>query len=154
MLLPRRDSILPKIGRAPDHVIAGHVVTAGRCSGTMAGEEVVALEAGEAIIFTNDGGRHIMSNSPGVEAPATKQVVVEIAAANERSLYINRGSDEPVSAGLVCGYFAGDTQPFNSLLENLPRMIKAAEASLAAVPQPSKKRAGSETVLRPAAVAG
>jgi len=94
VLLPRRDSILPKIGRAPDHIIAGHVVTAGRCSGTMAGEEVVALEAGEAIIFTN-GGRHIMSNSPGVEAPATKQVVVEIAAANKRSLYINRGSDEP-----------------------------------------------------------
>ena len=153
MLLPRRDSILPKISRAPDHIIAGHVVTAGRCSGTMAGEEVVALEAGEAIIFTN-GGRHIMSNSPGVEAPATKQVGVEIAAANERSLYINRGSDEPVSAGLVCGFFAGDTQPFNSLLENPPRMIKAAEASLAAVPQPSKKRAGSETVLRPAAVAG
>ena len=153
MLLPRRDSILPKISRAPDHIIAGHVVTAGRCSGTMAGEEVVALDAGEAIIFTN-GGRHIMSNSPGVEAPATKQVGVEIAAANERSLYINRGSDEPVSAGLVCGFFAGDTQPFNSLLENPPRMIKAAEASLAAVPQPSKKRAGSETVLRPAAVAG
>lgn len=153
MLSLRRDSILPKILPGPDHINAGHVVTAGRCSGTMAGEEVVALEAGEAIIFTN-GGRHIMSNSPGVEAPATKQVVVEIAAANERSLYINRGSDEPVSAGLVCGYFAGDTQPFNSLLENLPRMIKAAEASLAAVPQPSKKRAGSETVLRPAAVAG
>jgi len=158
VLLPRRDSILPKISRAPDHIIAGHVVTAGRCSGTMAGGEAVALEAGEAIIFTN-GDRHIMSDGPSVEAHATKQAVVEVAAANKRPpLYINRGGDEPVSAGLVCGYFACATRPFNSMLENLPRVIMAADtrgvAWLAAVPQSSEKRAGCETVRRFAAGAG
>jgi Cupin len=140
-----------------DHMIADHVVTAGRCSGTMAGEEAVALEAGEAIVFTN-GDPHIMSSGPGIEAPATKQVVVEVAATNQRPFYINSGGDEPVSASLVCGYFACDARPFNPLLENLPRVIKAADtrgpASLAAVPQSSAKRAGSETVLGLAAGAG
>jgi hypothetical protein len=113
------------------------------------------------VIISANGDRHIMSNNPGVEAPATKQAVVEVAAANKRPLYINhinRGGDEPVSAGLICSYFARDTRPFNPLLENLPRVIKAADTrgavSLAAVPQSSERRAGGQTALRLAAGTG
>jgi hypothetical protein len=99
-----------------------------------------------------------MSNSPGIETPAIKQVVVEVAAANERPFYINSGGDEPVSASLVCGYFCCHGQPFNPLLGKAQCMIKEADtrdaASFGAVPQSSEKRAASETVLRLAAGAG
>jgi hypothetical protein len=93
-----------------------------------------------------------------MEAPATQQDVVEVAAANQRPFYINGGGDEPLSASLVCGYFARDARPFNPLLENLAGVTKAANtrgaAWLAAVPQSSENRAGSETVLRLAAGTG
>lgn len=93
-----------------------------------------------------------------MEAPATQQDVVEVATANQRPFSINGGGDEPLSASLVCGYFACDACSFNPLLENLAGVIKAAHtrgaAWLAAVPQSSEKCAGSETVLRLAAGAG
>jgi hypothetical protein len=93
-----------------------------------------------------------------MEAPATQQDVVEAAAANQRPFYINGGGDEPLSASLVCGYFAYDACSFNPLLENLAGTIKAANARgaawLAAIPPSSEKRAGSETVLRLAAGTG
>ena len=151
---PQRDHILPKILPGADHLIAYHVVTAGRCIATITGGEPVALEAGEAIVFTN-GNSHIMSSSPGMDAPPTTQDVVEVAAASQRPFHINCGSDGPVSAGLVCGYLACDAQPFNPLLENLPRVITARNASNSwlaqfvrfAVAELSEKRAGGETVL-------
>ena len=139
----------------PAQIIADHVVTAGRCSGTMAGEKAGALEAGEAIIFDD---RHITSDSPGIETCAIKQVVIEVAAANERPFYINSGGDEPVSASLVCDYFCCHGRPFNPLLEKAQSMIKDADtrdaASFGAVPQSSGKRAASEIVLRLATGAG
>jgi AraC-like DNA-binding protein len=154
---PQRDLILPKILPRADHLIAYHVVTAGQCFGTIAGGEPVALAAGEAIVFTN-GDSHIMSSSPGMEAPPTTQDVVEVAAANQRPFHINCGGDGPVSASLVCGYLACDARPFNPVLENLPRVIKATDKSQSnagwlaqfvrfAVAESSEKRVGGETML-------
>jgi AraC-like DNA-binding protein len=154
---PQRDLILPKILPGADHLIAYHVVTVGRCFATIAGGEPIALEAGEAIVFTN-GDSHIMSSSVGMDAPPTTQDVVDVAAANQRPFHINCGGAGPVSANLVCGYLACDAQPFNPLLENLPRVIKATESKnneagwlsqfvRFAVAEASEKRAGGETVL-------
>lgn len=151
---PARNFILPKILPGADHLIAYHVVTVGRCVATIAGGEPVALEAGEAIVFTN-ADSHVMSSSPGIEAPPTTQDVVDVAAASQRPFHINCGSAGPVSAGLVCGYLACDARPFNPLLENLPRLIKAGNSSNSwlaqfvrfAVAEASEKRAGGETVL-------
>jgi AraC-like DNA-binding protein len=154
---PQRDVILPKVLPGADHLIAYHVVTAGKCFGTIAGGMPVALDTGEAIVFTHCD-RHIMSSSPGMDAPATTADVVEVAAASQWPFHVNCGGDGPVSASLVCGYLACDAQPFNPLLENLPRVIKASESArqnsgwLAhfvrfAVAEVSQKRAGGETVL-------
>src|SRR5215470_6035283 len=147
--------ILPAILPGAAHLVPYHLLTAGRCFGTIAGGAPVALDAGDAIVFTH-GDRHIMSSSPGMNAPPTTRDVVEVAAASQRPFHFNCGGDGPISASLVCGYLACDAQPFNPLLENLPRVIKATDSSNAgwlaqfvrfAVAEASEKRAGSETVL-------
>src|SRR5262245_65748968 len=64
---PPRDLILPKILPGADHLIAYHVVTAGRCFATAAGGEPMPLGAGEVVVFTQ-GQPHIMSSQPGLRA--------------------------------------------------------------------------------------
>jgi hypothetical protein len=60
---PPREMILPKILPGADHLIAYHVVTAGRCFAGIVGQEAIAVEAGEVIVFTH-GDPHVMSSSP------------------------------------------------------------------------------------------
>jgi len=153
---PSPDVILPHILPDADHLIAYHVVTEGRCYGTLIGTEPVALEAGEVIIFTN-ADPHIMSSRPGMSAPPTTADVVELAAAAQMPFRINCGGTERGTAGLVCGYLACDARPFNPLLEALPPVIKAGASGSGdgwlgqfikfAVAEASEKRAGGETIL-------
>src|SRR3954447_21664549 len=55
---PPRDLILPKILPGADHLIAYHVVTAGRCFATAADGQPMLLKAGEVVVFTR-GQPHI-----------------------------------------------------------------------------------------------
>ena len=48
---PAREMILPRILPGADHLIAYHVVTAGRCFAGLVGEEPVLLEAGEVVFL-------------------------------------------------------------------------------------------------------
>jgi len=123
---PPRDLILPKILPGADHLIAYHVVTAGRCFATAAGGQPMPLKAGEVVVFTQ-GQPHTMSSQPGMRADPPTRDVLEIATAGRKPFEINYG-DGPASAKLVCGYFACDARPFNPLLESLPPMFKAGES--------------------------
>ena len=153
---PARNVVLPKILPGADHLIAYHVVTAGRCFATPVGGEPVALEAGEVVVFTN-GQPHIMSSKPGMHADPAAADVVEIAATGEKPFCINIGAGAS-SARLVCGYLACDAKPFNPLLENLPAVIKGGSAGAEgsgwvghfirfAVAEVADKRSGGESVL-------
>lgn len=153
---PPRELILPKILPGADHLIAYHVVTAGQCFATVAGEQPISLEAGEVVVFTN-GQSHVMSSSPDMRADPPMADVIEVAAAGEKPFCINYG-DGTASTKLVCGYLACDARPFNPLLENLPPVIKAGDARnngasriadliRFAVAEATDKHAGSETVL-------
>src|SRR4051812_32227238 len=64
---PSREMILPKVLPGAGHLIAYHVITEGRCFANIVGEEPIALEAGEVIVFTR-GDAHVMSSSPGMRA--------------------------------------------------------------------------------------
>jgi hypothetical protein len=64
---PPGEMILPKILPGAEHLIAYHVMTEGRCFANIVGEEAIALEAGEVIVFTK-GDAHVMSSSPGMRA--------------------------------------------------------------------------------------
>jgi AraC-like DNA-binding protein len=154
---PPRDIVLPKILPGADHLVAYHVVTAGRCFGTVAGGEPVALEAGEVIVFTN-GDPHTMSSAPGMHADAATKDLLDLATASQMPFHLNYCGTGPGSTKLVCGYLACDAKPFNPLLEALPRVIKAGDPRNMdagwlgqfirfAVAEAGEKRAGGETVL-------
>jgi AraC-like DNA-binding protein len=162
---PRREIILPKILPAADHLIAYHVVTMGRCFGSLIGGQPIALEAGEVIVFTH-GDPHVMSSSPGMRADSPSAAMLDAATAERLPFVVKYGGDGPPSTNLVCGYLACDAGPFNPLLENLPRVLEAgdpkndpkkdtkngdpgwlAQFIRLAVMESTQKRAGGESVL-------
>ena len=121
---PARDQILPRILPGADHLIAYHVVTAGRCFASLDGGEAVPLEAGEVVMFTN-ADPHVMSSSAGMRADPPTADMIDIAEAGHLPFHVNLMNGGAVSAKLVCGYLACDSRPFNPLLEALPPMLKA-----------------------------
>jgi AraC-like DNA-binding protein len=153
---PAPDLILPKILPGADHLIAYHVVTAGRCFATLPGRAPIGLEAGEVIVITNSDF-HIMSSLPGLRAEPPAASVIDIAASSDKPFSISSG-DGAASTNLVCGYLACDARPFNPLLESLPPVIKVSDGRndgagwigqfiRFAVMESAQKNAGSASVL-------
>lgn len=121
---PAPKSILPKILPDADHLVAFHVVTEGHCYGALAGGEAVRVDAGEVIMFSR-ADAHVMASAPGMPHEPFSADAVEIATAGQVPYCINFGCSGEIRARLVCGYLACDASPFNPLLDNLPRVIKA-----------------------------
>jgi AraC-like DNA-binding protein len=154
---PPRELILPKILPGAAHLIAYHVVTEGHCFANIVGEEPIAIEEGEVIVFTK-GDPHVMSSSPGMRADPVAPGALDAAAGSRLPFFINYGGDGPTSAKFVCGFLACDAHPFNPLLDNLPPVIKAGDLKdgdtrwlgqfirLATI-ESADQRAGSESVL-------
>jgi AraC-like DNA-binding protein len=155
---PAREKILPRILPGAEHLIAYHVITEGRCFANIIGEEPIAIEAGEVIVFTK-GDPHVLSSSPGMRAdPVVAGGALDGAAGRQLPFVINYGAEGPISARLVCGYLACDARPFNPLLDNLPPVIKAGDPQggeagwlgqfiRLATRESADKRAGGESVL-------
>lgn len=154
---PARELILPKILPGATHLVAYHIVTAGRCFATPKGGTPIALEAGQVIVFTN-ADSHVMSSQPGLPGTPSTTDVIEIATAGELPYCINYGGDGPASTRLVCGYLACDAGPFNPLFDHLPGVITAGRSGEGgsgwleqfirfAVHEASRKRTGHEIIL-------
>jgi AraC-like DNA-binding protein len=82
---------------------------------------------------------------------------LDATATTQLPFSINYGGNGPESVKLVCGFLACDAQPFNPLLDNLPRVIKVGAKGdespwlsqfirLATI-ESADKRAGGESVL-------
>ncbi|MBI3708127.1 MAG: AraC family transcriptional regulator [Proteobacteria bacterium] len=154
---PTREMVLPKILPGAEHLIAYHVVTEGRCFANIIGEEPIALEAGEVIVFTK-GDPHVMSSSPGMRADPVAAEAIAAIAAGRLPFFVNYGGDGPISTKAVCGFLACDAQPFNPLLDNLPPVIKVGDPRggdagwlgqfiRVARMESADKRAGGESIL-------
>jgi len=154
---PARDLILPRVLPGADHLIAYHVVTAGRCYASLIDGEAIPLEAGEVVVFTN-ADPHIMSSTAGMRAEPPTADFFDMADAGRLPFHVNLASGGSASAKLVCGYLACDSRPFNPLIEALPPMLKAGDQRRNdtgwlgqfihyAVAEVADKRAGSESVL-------
>lgn len=150
-------TILPKILPSAEHLIAYHVLTEGRCFANIIGQEPIALEAGEVIVFTR-GDPHVLSSSPGMRADGVSADTLDNGAGNQLPFSIRYGGDGPISAKFVCGFLACDAQPFNPLLDNLPPVIKATDRGgddarwlgqfiRLATLESAEKRAGGEGIL-------
>ena len=154
---PPREFILRKILPGAEHLIAYHVLTEGRCFANIIGEEPIAVEAGEVIVFTR-GDPHVMSSNPGMRADPAPVAALYAATSSQLPFFLTYGGGGSVSAKLVCGFLACDAQPFNPLLDNLPPVIKARDSEGSDAPwlgqfirlaamESSDKRAGGESVL-------
>ena len=154
---PPREKILPKILPGAGHLIAYHVVTEGRCFTNLIGEEPIAIEAGEVIVFTK-GDQHVLSSSPGMRADPGAPSPHDAVPGSQLPFFFNIGGDGPTSARFVCGFLACDAQPFNPLLDNLPPIIKTGvpqggdqgwlgQFIRVAMMESADKRAGGESVL-------
>lgn len=154
---PPREMILPKILPGGEHLIAYHALIEGRCFANVIGEEPIAIEAGEVIVFTK-GDPHVLSSNPGLRADPVAPGAFDAIADRQLPFFISYGGEGQVSAKLVCGYLACDAQPFNPLLDHLPPVIKAgdpqgggagwlAQFMRVAVAESTDKRAGGESIL-------
>lgn len=103
---PPRERILPKILPGAGHLTAYHVVTEGRCYTNLIGEEPIAVEAGEVIVFTK-GDQHVLSSSPGMRADPGAPSAHDAMPGNQLPFLINawrRQAPEPVGgAGSLPG---------------------------------------------------
>jgi len=154
---PPREEILSRILPVAGHLIAYHVVTEGRCFGNIVGQEPIAVEAGEVIVFTK-GDPHVMSSSPGMRAAPGAPGTFDAATGTQLPFVMNYGGDGPAPTRFVCGFLACDAQPFNPLLDNLPPVIKVGDPQNRdrgwlgqfirfATMESADKRAGGESVL-------
>ena len=154
---PSRDMVLPMILPGAQHLIAYHVVTEGRGFANIVGEEPVAIEAGEVVVFTR-GDPHVLSSEPGMRAEPVPPDALDSAWGSQLPFLMSYGGDGPVSARFVCGFLACDGQAFNPLLESLPPMIKAGvpydtetgwlgQFIRCAIAESLDKRAGGESIL-------
>jgi AraC-like DNA-binding protein len=152
---PPREVILPLILPGAEHLISYHVITEGGCYAALLGEEPITVAAGEVVVFTH-GDRHVMSSRPGMRATAGGGAFGR--GAEQLPFALSYGEDGPVSAKVVCGFLACDALPFNPLLDNLPRVLKAGDRGgsedgwitqfiRVAVAESGEKRAGGEGVL-------
>jgi len=107
-----------------EHIIPYHLITSGACHAGPVGSELVAVEAGDLIVFPH-GDRHILASASAVDREPT-----EIAADMLRGLLRpgevapmrNGGAD--VSTSLVCGYLACDRRLSEQYVAALPRMLR------------------------------
>lgn len=154
---PSPKTILPKLLPGAGHLISYHVVTEGRCFGSIIGGEPVAIDAGEVIVFTR-GDAHVMASDPALRAEQPNPASLYDAGAAHQPFFANIGEEGPVSAKLVCGFLACDAWPFNPLFDNLPPIIKVAAGPGSesrwlsqfihvATHETADRRAGGESVL-------
>jgi AraC-like DNA-binding protein len=154
---PPREKILPKILPGAQHLIAYHIITEGQCFANIVGEEPIAVQAGDVIVFTR-GDPHILSSRPGMRAEPARSDVFDGIPTSQLPFLINYGEEGPTAAKFVCGFLACDAQPFNPLLDNLPAIITASDGQGSnsrwlgefmrlAIIESADRRAGGESVL-------
>ena len=120
---PARE-LSPRIMPSAEHLISYHIVTEGRCYGSLPGEEPVELVAGDVIVFPH-GDAHVISSGPGSAAARTA-----LTDAPPRYPFTSFfGAQEPRSVSIVCGFLGCDRRPFNPLLAALPRQVHVRGAS-------------------------
>jgi AraC-like DNA-binding protein len=107
------------------HVVSYHIVTQGACWANLVDHPAVRLEAGDVLLLPH-GDPYVMSSAPGLRSEAPADEVMSffrrMATASAPTLVIEGGGG-PERAELVCGFLGCDVQPFNPVLETLPRLL-------------------------------
>lgn len=118
---PAARDVAAEVFPGAGHVMEYHLMVRGRCFAGIAGQEPVALEAGDAIVFPQ-GDAHTVSSAPGMRGSVDLDLF-HSPAARQLPIPLKIEGDGSSSAELVCGFFGLDARPFNPLLSALPRVL-------------------------------
>lgn len=123
-----RDLILPSI----EQIISYHIVVEGPCWAVVSGSEPVRLESGDILLVPN-GDAYAISDQP--RPPSDSDIeparqFFSMMAAGELPLVIVDGGEGPEQSRLVCGFLGCDRQPYNPILNGLPKSIVLARSAL------------------------
>ncbi|MGB8436459.1 MAG: AraC family transcriptional regulator [Burkholderiales bacterium] len=161
---PASKDIAPLIMRGVEHVMEYHVVARGSCWAGIPGGPAARLSIGDVALFPH-GDAHVVSNAPGMRGDAPDPDWFGQSALGPLPLRIAyRGANRPSNAPsdvagettIVCGFLGCDRQPFNPLIESLPRLLHLratddgswiAQFMHQAVAESSASRPGSEAML-------
>lgn len=131
---PPSAQIAESIRPGAQHAIEYHVVTSGSCWISIvdgAPFEPVLLKAGDIVVIPH-GEPHVVSSAPLMRAEPV--VASHPHPSDERDLPFKlwAGPEGVAEARLVCGFFTCDVQPFNPLLQALPRFMQIGRGASAA----------------------
>lgn len=141
------------------HMIAYHVVTRGRCWTSLARDDAqpLELEAGSIVLYPH-GDAHVMSSAPGMRAQPNHAGYRLPRSDETLPFYMDARDGGPEAVRVLCGFLGCDVQPFNPLIQALPRMFHVADGAAtgrdslgpfiqAAVAESSAGRIGATSVL-------
>lgn len=151
--------LAPRLMPLTPHLIAYHVVTRGSCWAALADDPAapVRLRPGSIVLFAH-GDTHVMATDADFLKRPPSGVYRLPEPGETLPYYIDAHGGEAEQTRLLCGFLGCDLQPFNPLIQALPRMVhvgadttpaNAALAALtaAAVAESSMERIGSASVL-------
>jgi AraC-like DNA-binding protein len=160
---PPARQIAPLLLRGVDHVMEYHVVASGTCWAALTDGPSVRLAAGDVVMFPH-GDAHVVSSGPGMRGAIDLDWFAQVAG--ERwpvqvtydGLDVSRAPAPPsgADATIVCGFLGCDLQPFNPLIEALPRMLHLragsddawiAQFAQQAISESRAQRPGGEAML-------
>lgn len=132
-----------------EHVMEFHVLLDGPCWAGPWDGPLTRIEPGEVVVFPR-GEPHVVASDPHQRPPPPEP---DPAIPPVLPFRMRLGSDAPPTSRLVCGFLGCDAQPFNPLLEALPRMLRVptagpllAECVRLAVAETAERRAGGEAL--------
>jgi len=148
-----RANIMPEF----EHVIPFHIVLDGSCwvHITDKPDTAVRMEAGDAVIIAG-GDAHIMGTERGKAAPPDLSIYYR---PQDRPLpfVLSELGGRGEQVNLVCGYLGCDSEPFNPILDALPRLLHVRAGSdrgnlihdliRMALRESERPSAGGETIL-------
>jgi AraC-like DNA-binding protein len=129
---PPGDTIVSTIFPGAGHLISYHVVTQGRCWGTIVGSEPMPLSAGDIFVLPHSHA-HVMSSAPGMRGKPNISLY-RPPRDGQLPFTITMGADgggEPTR--IVCGFLGCDASPFNPLLSSLPPVIRVSDQGTGAI---------------------
>jgi AraC-like DNA-binding protein len=154
---PHTEKIAGRVMPEAEHVIQFHALLSGSCWAVLTEDPTsgTRLDAGDIVIFPMGDG-NVMSSSPGMHAEPNLEMYVRPTDRRLPFVFHHHGAGEE-DCHFVCGYLGCDAQPFNPLLESLPRLFRAqmsaaSQSWLASLLQVAADEselggAGSETML-------
>ncbi|MEJ8852965.1 AraC family transcriptional regulator [Variovorax robiniae] len=163
---PSAKELAPMLMRGVDHVIEYHAVAQGSCWAGIPGGPSVQLSAGDVVMFPH-GDAHVVSSAPGLRGSGDFSWFPGVEGAGRLPLRVDYNGNnvllppagtaaDGADVNIVCGFLGLDLQPFNPLIDALPRLLHLrasedgawiAKFTQQAVAESHAQRAGGEAML-------